>query len=154
MNLYSKEYHSNRKECYSYEKESQSSTQVSEEWGYLTKNERFSFSVHMIKKLNPSYISAIEKQFNQLATKWKDETGIYSTTFHKVANDAYLDIIGMGKVVVPFILKDMQSLYGTAHWHSALKALVKENPVPEENLTKNRKIKEAWIEWGKRKKII
>lgn len=99
-------------------------------------------------------LSKLETQFNELAAKWKDETGLFSTTFHKVANDAYLDIIGMGKDAIPLILKDLQKPTGTAHWHTALKAITKENPVPVEDLTKNKKIKEAWIAWGKSKNII
>ena len=98
-------------------------------------------------------ISSIEKQFNELSIKWKLETGLFSTTFDKI-NDTYLDIIAMGKDVLPFILKDIQKTNGTAHWHSALKAITRENPVPNEDLTKTRKIKEAWIEWGKRKNLI
>jgi hypothetical protein len=102
----------------------------------------------------PKVESELEKKFNEYASKWKDETGLFSTTFQKVANDTYLDIIGMGKEVIPLILKDMQSVNGTAHWHSALKALTKQNPVEEKDLTKNRKIKEAWIAWGKHNNLI
>lgn len=97
-------------------------------------------------------ISLIEKQFNKLATKWKNETGIFSTTPQKVFNDSYLDIIGLGKDVIPFILKDME--HGSAHWHTALKALTKENPVPNEDLSKSKKVREAWLTWGKNNNLI
>lgn len=97
--------------------------------------------------------SEIEKEFIAYANKWKDETGLFSTTFHKVVHDAYLDIIGMGRDVIPFILEDIQN-GGPAHWHNALKAITKDNPVPDEDLGKTKKIKEAWINWGKKKGII
>jgi hypothetical protein len=98
-------------------------------------------------------ISPVEKQFNELAANWRRETGVYSTMLDKI-NDSYLEIIGMGKDVIPFMLKDMLKPTGTAHWHTALKALTKDDPVLEEDLNKPKKIKQAWIEWGVRKRII
>lgn len=71
--------------------------------------------------------SELEKKFNELAAKWKRETGLYSTDFDKI-NDTYLDIIALGKDVIPYILKDMKKPTGTAHWHTALKTLSKDNP--------------------------
>lgn len=94
----------------------------------------------------------LEKQFNALAEKWKEETGVYSTTYQKVINDSYLDIIALGKDVVPFILKDMEN--GQGHWHTALKALTRENPVPDEDMNNSKKIREAWVRWGINKNII
>lgn len=97
--------------------------------------------------------SQIESQFNKLASEWKDETGLFSTTYQKIVNDLYFDIVAMGPEVVPFILKDLQN-NGPAHWHTALKALTKENPVPNEYMSNNKRIKEYWIEWGKNKNLI
>src|ERR1035437_230192 len=142
-------------------------------WNYHLKEHRLSEQYNlleqysMIKRHNPfaeewrdtydwkstiKNISLIEKQFNELAAKWKNETGLYSTTPQKVFNDSYLDIIGLGKDVVPFILKDMQ--HGSAHWHTALKALTKENPVPNDDLSKSKKVKEAWLIWGEHNNLI
>lgn len=97
--------------------------------------------------------SLLEVQFNELASKWKDETGLFSTTFNKIVNDHYFEIVAMGKEVVPFILRDLQN-NGPSHWHTALKALTKENPVSEEDMKKNKKIREAWIAWGKANKMM
>jgi hypothetical protein len=93
-------------------------------------------------------VSEVEKRFNYLAEKWKTETGVFSTTFHKVVNDSYLEIIFDGKDFLPFILKDLEK-GGTAHWHTALRIITKENPVPIEDLSKMKKVREAWISWGK-----
>lgn len=106
-----------------------------------------------IISMNTDQLTELETQFMILAEKWKDDTGLYSTMGKKVVNDTYLDIIGLGREIVPFILKDIQN-GGTAHWHSALKALTKENPVPEEDLHKNKKIKQAWLNWGTNNKLI
>lgn len=95
----------------------------------------------------------IEKEFNELASKWKDETGLFSTTYQKIIHDTYFDLVAMGKQIVPYILTDLQN-NGPASWHTALKALTKENPIAEEDLSKNKKIREGWITWGKRKNLI
>lgn len=98
-------------------------------------------------------VDFLEQEFQSLSSKWKAETGVYSITFQKI-NDTYLDIIAMGPKVLPLILKDMTSPNGSAHWHSALKAITRINPVKDDELSKPKKIKEAWVKWGKENGII
>ena len=98
-------------------------------------------------------VSDLEKKFNELAERWKTETGVFSTTAQKIVNDTFLDILVLGKEIVPFILKDLKN-GGPAHWHVALKALTQENPVASDDLGKNKKIRQAWISWGENKKLI
>lgn len=95
---------------------------------------------------------AIEREFKELSQKWKDETGLYSTPMQKV-NDTYLEIIAKGKPYVPLILKDLQK-GGSFYWHIALKAITGQNPVPNNDLKNSKVVKTAWIEWGKRNKLI
>lgn len=127
-----------------------------------TKSESYeiSFDKHCHIKKSWSIISIVvsqlpelESKFMELAEKWKDDTGLFSTTTKKVVNDIYLDIIGLGKDIIPFILRDLKN-GGSANWHAALKALAKENPVPDNDSNKNRKVREAWVKWGENKKII
>lgn len=93
--------------------------------------------------------SVLEKQFNELATKWKRETGLYSTAVDKI-NDTYLEIIAMRDDAVPFMLMDMQKPNGSAHWHTALKAITKANPVSLEELNKSKIVRQRWVEWGEK----
>ncbi len=115
--------------------------------------ERHDYYKTIIRLLHHNQVSSIEKKFNNLAEKWKNETGLFSTSIQKV-NDTLLDIIGMGSDIVPFILKDLTKPSGTAHWHIVLKAITKENPVSDLDNQKNSLIKKAWIEWGKINKPI
>ena len=110
-------------------------------------DERHLSAIYLLIEDNYEGVTALEAQFNKLAAKWKEETGVFGTTYQKIINDAYLDIIALGKDVVPFILKDLEN--GPAHWHTALKALTKENPVPDEDLNKSKKIRESWLAWGR-----
>ena len=96
----------------------------------------------------------IIKEFEELATKWKDETGLYSASVQTV-NDTYLEIIAKGPKVLPFILKDILN-GGPFHWHIALKALNGGfSPIREADFAnKPKAIKNAWVQWGKENGII
>ena len=96
--------------------------------------------------------SEIEIQFNEYSRKWKMETAGYSTTVHITRNDNYLDIIGMGNEIVPFILKDLQK--ETNHWFVALKAITKENPVSKEHFGNIEQMRQDWLAWGEQKNLI
>jgi hypothetical protein len=97
-------------------------------------------------------ISSIELQFNKFANDWKKQTAIYSNTLHITRNDNYLDIIGMGKEALPFILKDLEK--SPDHWFVALKAIAKENPVPKEAYGNIEQMRHYWLQWGKTNNII
>src|SRR5579871_5348333 len=52
---------------------------------------------HVAKRSNVSNSQQfnISERFNELPTRWKKETGAYSTTIHKIANQNYREIINM-----------------------------------------------------------
>lgn len=62
---------------------------------------------------------------------------------------SYLAIIGLGKEALPFILKDLQR--ETNHWFTALRAIskVESSPVRSEDAGNLKKMREAWLKWGK-----
>lgn len=115
----------------------------------LTQNNNWTITY----SISSNRLSELEFQFNDLATKWKAETGLFSIDRDRV-NDTFLDLISLGKDIVPFILKDMQKPSGTARWHIALKVLTRANPIPNEDLNKSKLIKEKWIKWGRDKNLI
>ena len=95
--------------------------------------------------------SVLERQFNDLATKWEDDTGLYSTITPKVVNNAFYDLLLLGRDegIITLILKRLQN-GAPAQWHIVLNAITKKNPVPAEYISKSRIIKESWISWGKK----
>lgn len=106
----------------------------------------------VVNRTSQEDLHSTEKLFNNLAINWKKETAGYSTMYHKAINNNYLGIIGMGYDAVPFILNDLEK--APEHWFIALKAITKENPVAKEDIGDMRRMRAAWIEWGKRKHII
>src|SRR5437764_721423 len=55
-----------------------------------------------------------EGRFNQLVTRWRDETKTVSSTTDRALHSAYQDIIGMGARVLPLIFREMRDRGG--HW--------------------------------------
>jgi hypothetical protein len=64
----------------------------------------------------------------------------------------YQEIIGMGLPVVPLILEELQA--EPDHWYWALQAITGENPVPAEVDGDMRRIRDAWLEWGRQQGLI
>jgi hypothetical protein len=91
----------------------------------------------------------LEEKFNQLKSEWETETWHLSSVEAIVNHPAYQKIIGLGKDVVPLLLKDLENQL--QHWFYALTILTKENPVPQEYAGNMEKIRQCWLEWGKKK---
>ncbi len=88
----------------------------------------------------------VEKQFNFLAEKWYLDTLHSSTYLDKILHPAYQRIIGLGKTVVPFILRELQDK--PCEWFWALRALAGEDPTTKEMAGNRDEMAKAWLNWG------
>lgn len=98
-------------------------------------------------QINNSERSAYRKKFDELAAKWKTETGGLSSVASMVMHPAYLEIISHGEKMIPFILLDLQ--HKPSHWFIALKTLANCSPVKPEDAGNMKKMTEAWLAWGR-----
>jgi hypothetical protein len=89
----------------------------------------------------------IEEYFVILAEKWYVETLNSSAYLDKVLHPAYQRIIGLGKDVIPFILRELQD--EPSEWFWALRALTGEDPTTKSMAGNRDKMAKAWINWGK-----
>jgi hypothetical protein len=89
----------------------------------------------------------VEKYFAFLTEKWYLETIHSSGYLDKVLHPAYQRIIGLGKAVIPFILRELQD--EPSEWFWALRALTGEDPTTEEMAGNREKLAKAWLNWGK-----
>jgi hypothetical protein len=99
------------------------------------------------RKSHKSY--STEASFQKLLFNWKEETVFSSSTSDITSHEAYLGIIGLGRTVVPLIIREMEKEGG--HWFVALKAITGENPVPQEHWGDLPRMTEDWLAWGRRK---
>ncbi|MCT7985458.1 hypothetical protein NG796_19470 [Laspinema sp. A4] len=93
--------------------------------------------------------SELEKTFLELAHQWRRETRGISSTNKASMHPAYQQIIGMGKAVIPLLLRELERNSG--QWFWAIKAISREDPVPLEKRGQTQEMIRYWLEWGKQK---
>lgn len=86
-------------------------------------------------------------KFGELADQWHEETGFLSSPSQIAMHCAYQRIIGMGPRAIPLILEDLRERGG--QWYWALGAITGESPVPPEASGNARRVKDAWLQWGR-----
>lgn len=67
------------------------------------------------------------------------------------SHPTYLEIIEMGSVVVPLIIRDL--VLEDGDWFTALYVITGENPVKPEDAGKLGKMRDAWVDWAKTRGI-
>lgn len=89
----------------------------------------------------------LQARFDALVQQWLDETGHVSSMTEIIQHRAYQEIIAMGPVVIPLILRDLEG--EPKHWGPALRALTGARPVPREHAGKVKLVGEAWLGWAR-----
>jgi hypothetical protein len=95
---------------------------------------------------------SIEERFKEQADRWESETKFISSPTKKAMHPAYQSIIGMGKEVVPFLLRDLQQ--NQREWFWALGHITQENPIKPEDAGRTDRMIAAWVDWGKKKGVL
>jgi hypothetical protein len=117
---------------------------ISSEWKYLfdiQKNILASYSQTCSFRLPP------EMEFCMLVTQWKYDTIWDSSVTQKVLHPSYQQIIGMGPIAVPWILKELRQ--EPDFWFDALTAITREQPVLVEHAGDMQAMTDDWLEWGR-----
>ena len=87
----------------------------------------------------------LKQEFDTLVTKWRDETEDSSILALRFIHPAYMRIIGMGPVAIPWVLSELK-----AHpdwWFDALTAMTGEEPANGTDSFDS--AIEAWLAWGR-----
>ena len=88
-----------------------------------------------------------QHKFRRLADQWLRETEHSSSLKKACMHPAYQRIIGMGIVVVPYLLRELEQRPN--HWFWALNAITEEDPAQTEDSFEGAKT--AWLQWGREK---
>jgi len=91
-------------------------------------------------------------KFYELKSRWEAETAILSSIIEIAMHPAYQQIIGMGPIVIPLILAEMEKR--PEHWFWALKSITGENPVLPEHRGRVKEMTKAWLNWGREQGYI
>ncbi len=103
-----------------------------------------------VHTLEPTAV--VETRFDELIRSWKRDTRMTSSTTEMSIHPAYQQIIGMGEQALPLIFRELQQAPG--HWFWALKAITGEDPVPTSDLGRMPAMRQAWLDWGRRKGYV
>ncbi|GEM_PF-1384769 len=99
-----------------------------------------------------SLTTSVEKRFKTLVKQWRAETGMLSSIAEKTMHPAYLQIISMGPMALPLVLKELRDRGG--HWYYCLEALAnvlgKPNPGLGDDSGDMARLKAVWLDWGER----
>jgi hypothetical protein len=76
----------------------------------------------------PGLSETVEERFRRLEATWNAETGYLSSYTDIVEHPAFREIIGLGKAVVPLMLRDLQER--PRLWVWALPEITGADPVP------------------------
>ena len=104
------------------------------------------------KLSRPDPPAALEETFRPLADEWRAETDMHSSMSKKLGHSAYQKIIALGEPAVPLILRELRDRPG--FWFEALKAITRQSPVPLDEKTDPRRVREHWLNWGREKRYI
>ena len=112
--------------------------------------------LHMVESLadgsagsaTPS--GGLAQKFQELAETWRRDTGFFSFMQQRALHPAYQRIIGMGWVVVPLLLRELQR--EPDHWLWALQAITGEQPA--RNTDTLRAASDAWLNWGRERGLL
>ena len=94
----------------------------------------------------------VETRFNDLAEQWTSETAHQSMMSKIVLHRSYQEIIGLGRDVLPLILKRLS--VEPNHWFWALRAISGEDPVPTADVGRFDAMRRAWLQWGRRRGLM
>lgn len=94
----------------------------------------------------------LRELFGKLVSEWKQKSRYMSNTLTMVVLEPYQRIIGLGRPAVPLLLEEMQRQPGW--WFSALEAITGEDPIPAGVGGQITKMTEAWLEWGRKRRLI
>ncbi len=95
----------------------------------------------------PATATNLEETFDGLVARWKAERGPTSFVTEMVQHPAYQQIIALGEVVIPLLLRELERQ--PDHWFSALRTLTGANPVSPENRGKVDQMAQDWLNWGR-----
>jgi hypothetical protein len=97
---------------------------------------------------NPEVDILDQTRFAELIRSWSDDTEYLSSTSQIAGHPACHEIIAMGDVAVPLLLRELDN-HPSILGHVALKAITGTNPFPPEARGDIARMAEAWLAWGR-----
>jgi hypothetical protein len=95
---------------------------------------------------------SIEQRFDRMADQWARETAPLSSLTEMVMHPLYQQIIGIGALALPSILRRLKAKHELWFW--ALRAITGETPEPPDSQGDVDQMAAAWIDWGRERGLL
>jgi hypothetical protein len=118
---------------------------VGDESGVLKKSFEISID-HFMVPISRQWANPATRFF-RLKQEWEEVTAMLSSITEIATHPAYQQIIGMGSIAIPFIMRELENR--PTHWFWALKSITGEDPVPPEKRGRIGDMAKAWLSWGR-----
>jgi|ERR1035437_1833930 hypothetical protein len=99
----------------------------------------------------PTAVIRTEARFRELASEWLSDIENVSSVTVLTSHPKYQEIISLGWPVIPYLLDDLQNKRG--YWFPALSAITGIRPFDPRDAGNLQRMTEAWIKWGKNRRI-
>jgi hypothetical protein len=96
--------------------------------------------------------NGIEQLFEELATKWMQETCFLSSPSRIIAHPACIAIAALGPDILPLILRKIEDDVSIG-WLVLMTEITGENPVPKEDAGIVLRIRDHWLNWARKHNI-
>lgn len=132
----------------------QGSSTLTEEAKYVREVEKVSYDDFISNSvyLRSEYEKSLKEYFENLKNLWLEETKLSSNVFMTLSHPAHLNIIKLGKIILPYIFEDLS--INKNHWFFALSSITGVNPVQSTSVGDLDKIKQDWLAWGRQENYI
>lgn len=99
---------------------------------------------------------SLEERFREQAEKWARETEHLSSPTQMMLHPSYQAILGMAREdeqeVIRLMLRDLRD--NRREWFWALSYLTQDNPINPRDAGKMDKMIDAWVKWGKGRRLL
>ena len=93
----------------------------------------------------------ITEMFFAMATRWREETMLCSSVSDTMLNHWYLEIIALGKPILPLIIYELENK--PDYWFAALREITGQDPVRPEHKGNFELMRRDWLKWAEREGI-
>lgn len=94
----------------------------------------------------------VAERFKRLAADWSENTWHISSVDDLTSHPSYKKIVELGWDVVPYLLEDLR--HNRRFWFPALGEITKLRPFDPRDAGDLERMTEAWVRWGKKKRLI
>lgn len=86
-------------------------------------------------------------RFEELADRWEDETGHFSSPLRKTKHPCFADMLQIGGNIIPWVMKRLRAR--TVFWYLILERIGSDPPRIDAAGDMN-KLRRLWLEWGRK----